>query len=123
MPANPIPRLSDEELASAMKGTPEWAEMSGAIQRTYQFKDFAVAMRFVNRVADAAESDQHHPDILVRWNKVTLSLSTHDAEGGGGISAKDFQLAAKTDAFFAEVLSAGGGPVAKASATAKKPKK
>ena len=61
------------------------------IQRTYQFSDFVKAMGFVGKVADAAEKNQHHPDILIRYNKVTLTLSTHDA---GGITMKDFDLAA-----------------------------
>jgi len=73
---------------------PEWSESGGKIQRTYQFEDFVRAMRFVNAVADAAEEMQHHPDILVRWNKVTLSVMTHDA---GGITDKDFRLAARAD--------------------------
>ena len=64
-----------------------------AWQDQYQFKDFVAAMAFVRAVADLAEKRQHHPDILIRWNKVTLSLSTHDA---GGISQKDFDLAAQT---------------------------
>ncbi len=73
---------------------PEWSESGGKIQRTYQFADFLDAMRFVNAVADAAEQMQHHPDILVRWNKVTLTVMTHDA---GGITEKDFALAARAD--------------------------
>jgi 4a-hydroxytetrahydrobiopterin dehydratase len=56
-------------------------------------------MTFVNKVAQAAQADEHHPDILVRWNKVTLTLSTHDA---GGITQKDFDLAAKCDSFAPE---------------------
>lgn len=49
------------------------------IQRTYAFKDFVASIKFVNSVAEAAEAAQHHPDILIRWNKVTLTLTTHDA--------------------------------------------
>jgi len=88
-------KLNETEIAAALKGVPEWSEVSEAIQRTYQFKDFAEAMRFVSRVADQAEQDQHHPDILIRYNKVTLTLSTHDA---GGLTEKDFALAGKIDA-------------------------
>ncbi|HRQ74206.1 MAG TPA: 4a-hydroxytetrahydrobiopterin dehydratase [Phycisphaerales bacterium] len=88
-------KLSEAEIQAALAATPEWSEVSGAIQRTYDFKDFVQAMRFVNKVAEHAEKVQHHPDILVRYNKVTISVSTHDA---GGITAKDFALAKAVDA-------------------------
>lgn len=87
-------KLSDAEIQAELKGVPEWSELNGAIQRTFQFPDFAAAMGFVNQVAAAAEQDQHHPDILIRYNKVTLTLSTHDASG---ITVKDFALAKKAD--------------------------
>jgi len=97
-PATPkIPRLAPQQIEQKLAAMPEWSEMHGAIQRTYQFKDFVAAMKFVNKVAELAEKHRHHPDILVRWNKVTLTLSTHDAEGGGGITHKDFDLAAAAD--------------------------
>lgn len=89
-------KMTDGQVNTALKMFPEWSETGGAIQRTYAFKDFVESMAFVNRVAQAAEADQHHPDILIRWNKVTLTLSTHDA---GGITQKDFDLASKCDAF------------------------
>ncbi len=90
-----IKKMSDAQVQSALEDLPEWSEVSEAIQRTYQFASFIESMAFVNKVAEAAESDQHHPDILIRYNKVTLTLSTHDA---GGISKKDFALAKKIDA-------------------------
>lgn len=88
-------KLSEAEIQSELAGVPEWSEVGETLQRTIQFPDFVAAMRFVNAVADAAESDQHHPDILIRYNKVTLTLSTHDA---GGITSKDFALARRVDA-------------------------
>lgn len=88
--------LTSEQVTERLKSAKDWSETGGAIQRTYQFKDFVQAMAFVNRIADEAERVQHHPDILVRWNKVTLTLSTHDA---GGITQKDFDLAATADRF------------------------
>jgi 4a-hydroxytetrahydrobiopterin dehydratase len=88
-------KLSDAQIKDAMVSRPEWAETGGAIQRTFQFKNFVEAMRFVNRAAEAAEAMNHHPDILVRYNKVTMTLSTHDA---GGITSKDFELAGRMDA-------------------------
>lgn len=109
-------KLSEPEIQAALAQAPDWSELNGAIQRTFQFKDFAESMRFVNQVADAAETDQHHPDILIRWNKVTLTLSTHDASG---ITAKDFALAKKIDGFVAAgmggaVVVGGKGKKAKA---------
>jgi 4a-hydroxytetrahydrobiopterin dehydratase len=96
-------KLSDAEIQAELKGVPEWSELNGAIQRSLQFADFVAAMRFVNQVADAAEKDQHHPDILIRYNKVTLTLSTHDASG---ITAKDFSLAKQVDAMFVAAMAA-----------------
>lgn len=87
-------RMSEGEIREAVKRVPEWSETGGAINRTYQFANFVEAMKFVNAVAAEAEAVQHHPDILVRWNKVTLSLSTHDA---GGITDKDFSFAIRAD--------------------------
>lgn len=89
-------RLTDDQIAEQLRTHREWGLSGDQIQRTYQFKDFVQALRFVNAVADEAERVQHHPDILVRWNKVTLTLSTHDA---GGITHKDFDLAASADRF------------------------
>jgi 4a-hydroxytetrahydrobiopterin dehydratase len=73
-----------------LAGTPGWQRAEDAIVKTATFADFREAMEFVNRVADAAEEANHHPDITVRWNKVTLTLSTHAA---GGLTAHDFRLA------------------------------
>lgn len=87
-------KLSADQIEARLTALPLWSLSGDVIQRTFQFKDFVEAMTFVNTVAALAEQRQHHPDILVRWNKVTLSLSTHDA---GGLSQKDFDLAAETD--------------------------
>ncbi len=93
-PAAPV-KLTETEVEEKLRALPDWSESGGVIQRTYQFKDFLQSMKFVNAVAALAENRQHHPDILVRWNKVTLTLSTHDA---GGITQKDFDLAKECDA-------------------------
>ncbi len=89
-------KLTDEQIQSELAKLPDWSETGEAIQRTFGFKDFVQAMDFVARVAQQAEKSQHHPDILIRFNKVTLTLSTHDA---GGITSRDFALAAQADAF------------------------
>jgi len=93
-----MPKLTEAEIKKSLKSIPEWSRVGEEIQRTYKFKDFVESMKFVGRVADQAEKDQHHPDILIRWNLVTLTLTTHDA---GGLSEKDFGLAKKADQFAA----------------------
>lgn len=87
-------KLTEEQIQQNLQRAPHWSEVGGVIQRTWQFKDFVHSLRFVEDVAALAEKRQHHPDILIRYNKVTLSLSTHDA---GGITSKDFDLAAEID--------------------------
>lgn len=91
-------KLTPEQVAANLRTVPEWAEVGEAIQRTFQFKDFVTSMKFVTAVADHAEAVQHHPDILIRYGKVTLTLATHDA---GGISEKDFESARRADALAA----------------------
>lgn len=103
-------KLTEVEIAAALKKVPEWSELNGAIQRTFHFKDFVEAMKFVNHVAEAAERAQHHPDILIRWNVVTLTLSTHDS---GGITQKDFDLAKKLDGMAPPPPTEGKGKKAK----------
>ena len=83
------------EIKAALPGVPEWKQAGAALVRTYQFKDFPAAMKFVNAAARLAEQAWHHPDIDIRWNKVTLALTTHDA---GGLTKRDFALARKFDA-------------------------
>jgi 4a-hydroxytetrahydrobiopterin dehydratase len=87
-------KLSGTEVAQKLAQLKEWKQQQTAITRTFTFKDFAGAMRFVNAVAAEAEKANHHPDIDIRWNKVTLTLSTHDS---GGLTDKDFALAQKID--------------------------
>ncbi len=78
-----------------MAGLPLWSRKAQVIRRTFEFKDFPAAIQFVNQLARLAEKAWHHPDIDVRWNKVTLALTTHDE---GGLTERDFALAAKFDA-------------------------
>ena len=80
----------DEKLAAG-----EWHRQGEAIVREWKLDDFAQALAFVNRVAEAAEEANHHPDILLHgWNKVRLELSTHSE---GGLTQADFDLAARID--------------------------
>jgi len=73
-----------------------WTVRDEAITRTFTFDDFAEAVGFVTRVGVAAERVFHHPDIDIRWNKVTLTLTSHDV---GGLTERDTELAAKIDSF------------------------
>lgn len=87
--------LSDPEI-DANLAAGEWQRDGQAIAREWAFEDFAQAIAFVNRVADAAEAANHHPDIhLHGWNKVRLELSTHSE---GGLTQADFDMAARIDA-------------------------
>ncbi len=86
--------LSPAEVQSCLTKTPSWHVEGGELMRNFQFEDFRAALAFVNRVGDAAEEAGHHPDIDIRWNRVRLSLVTHDASG---LTAKDFELAARVD--------------------------
>jgi 4a-hydroxytetrahydrobiopterin dehydratase len=88
-------KLDETKIALALPALPQWQRRGEVIARTFQFKDFPAAMNFINAVAELAEQAQHHPDIDVRWNKVTLALTTHDA---GGLTEKDFALARQCDA-------------------------
>ena len=87
-------RLDDDAIAAGLQGL-NWTRQGAEITTTVVRKDFAEAMVFVNRVAELAESRNHHPDIAISWNKVTLTLSTHDA---GGLTQLDLDLAAAIDA-------------------------
>ena len=87
-------KLKAPQIKTALLAVPAWKKKNAAITRTYQFKDFPPAVKFVNAVARLAEKAWHHPDIDIRWNKVTLTLTTHDA---GGLTEKDFELAKKFD--------------------------
>ena len=87
-------KLKTAQIKSALTTVPEWKRSGSVIARTFQFKDFVAAMKFVNRIAKLAEEAWHHPDIDIRWNKVTLALTTHSE---GGLTKKDFELARKFD--------------------------
>ena len=96
-----VPRLTEEDINARLPEVPQWARVGEAITRTYSFKSFRAAVAFVVQVAEAADTADHHPDIDIRYRKVTLALTTHDA---GGLTGNDFALAAVCDAL------AGGAP-------------
>jgi 4a-hydroxytetrahydrobiopterin dehydratase len=89
-----VSRLDESGVVEALRRTPGWERAGAEIRRTYRFRDFREALAFVNRVGGLAEAAGHHPDIDIRYNTVTLALTTHDA---GGLSAKEFELARAID--------------------------
>jgi 4a-hydroxytetrahydrobiopterin dehydratase len=86
--------LSDEDLGKALGGLPEWTKDEGALKRAVELDSFPQAIQVVNRVAEIAESDNHHPDIDIRWRTLTFRCGTHSA---GGITALDVSLAEEID--------------------------
>ena len=100
--------LSDIEIQRDLGSLQGWSRKGDVLTRTYQFRNFEQAMEFVNRVASLAESANHHPDIDIRYSKVTLTLSTHDA---GGITSNDVGLARAID-HTDEAVEEGGDSLA-----------
>ena len=88
-------RLSDIEIQRALGARPGWTRRNSVLTRTFEFPTFAAGIAFVNRVAVVADKMDHHPDIDIRYTKVSFSLSTHSA---GGITSRDFALAEAIDA-------------------------
>jgi 4a-hydroxytetrahydrobiopterin dehydratase len=86
--------LAENDIVTLLASTPGWERAGDSITTTLTFPGFLDAVEFVNKVAALAEAVDHHPDIDIRWNKVTLTLSTHS---DGGLTAKDFALAKQID--------------------------
>lgn len=84
--------LSEADVQSALQTLPGWKPSGKAIQRIFEFADFSDAMVFVNKIAETAEEANHHPDITINYNKVTLELISHDS---GGITQRDVRMAKK----------------------------
>jgi 4a-hydroxytetrahydrobiopterin dehydratase len=89
-----MPKLKVAQIKSALSKIPGWNRKCAVISRVFQFEDFPAAIKFVNKVAVLSERAWHHPDIDIRWNEVTLTLTTHDQ---CGLTGKDFALAKKID--------------------------
>lgn len=90
-------RLTPSEINTSLQQLPGWSydSAASALRITRTFADFAAAMVFVNRIAELAEAANHHPDLDIRYNKVSIALSTHDA---GGVTSRDIALAKKISA-------------------------
>lgn len=82
--------LIDSEIQSKLSQLPKWHQDGKAIQSVRTFPDFVAAINFVNKLVEPAESAGHHPDIAISYNKVTISLTSHDA---GGLTENDFSMA------------------------------
>ncbi|OAN42801.1 MULTISPECIES: 4a-hydroxytetrahydrobiopterin dehydratase [Chloroflexus] len=89
-----MPRLSEAEIAEHLAQRPDWSLEDNEIVRTFRLANFPAAIAFVTHVAFLAEAAGHHPDIDIRYNRVRIALTTHDA---GGLTEKDFALAAAID--------------------------
>lgn len=87
--------LSEDEVRKRLAALRGWERAGKEIRKAYTFPDFRGSMAFVNRVAELAEKMNHHPDILVSYSRVTLTLTSHDA---GGLTERDFRLAGQIDA-------------------------
>jgi 4a-hydroxytetrahydrobiopterin dehydratase len=85
-------RLSDEEIDERLAGLDGWERDGDAIRRQFEFDDFKGSVDFVNRLTPEAEGMNHHPDLEISWNKVTVSVTTHSE---GGLTENDFDLAAR----------------------------
>lgn len=91
--------LDRATIQSKLSDLPGWAVEGNAIQKTFTFPSFMPAIAFVQKIAEMAEKADHHPDILIRYKRVTFSLSTHSA---GGITEKDFALAQEIEKAFSQ---------------------
>lgn len=91
----PIVKLTEGEIAQHLAAVPLWSLQGGKLHRQLRFADFSEAFGFMTRVALEAEKLGHHPEWSNVWNRVDIALETHDV---GGLSAKDFELAARVDA-------------------------
>ena len=94
-----MPALTIKQISLQSKVVPNWSKRAQTIFRTFKFQGFLESIDFVNRIARRAQKINHHPDIDIRFDKVTLTLTTHDE---GGITEKDFSLAQECDGVFSK---------------------
>ena len=87
--------MNEDELSSALAGLPGWQVIDGELRKIYTTASFVAALELVNRAGELAEAAGHHPDIDIRYNRVTFALTTHDE---GGITQKDVDLATQIEA-------------------------
>jgi len=87
-------RLDEREIEEALAGMPGWSRQGEAIVREHDCGNFAGSVALVNRLAPVAEEMNHHPDLAISWDKVTITITTHSQ---GGLTASDFELARRID--------------------------
>ena len=90
--------LTEDEIRKTLMSMPGWCYSGNAIHKKFAFQSFMSAIAFVNKIAEAAERANHHPDITINYSQVSISLSTHSE---GGVTQKDSQLANTIDKIFA----------------------
>ena len=90
-------QLSADQITDKLKSLPGWEYTDNSISRLYRFQEFMDGIRFINRVAELAETADHHPDISVNYTRVRFSCSTHDQ---GGVTEKDLKLAEQIERAF-----------------------
>jgi 4a-hydroxytetrahydrobiopterin dehydratase len=98
-----VSALSKVEIQEKLKAMPHWSHVGKSIIKKFTFKSFVPAIAFVNKIAEAAETAGHHPDITINYSVVGISLSTHSE---GGITEKDFNLARQIDQIAGEAPKA-----------------
>ncbi|PRY46753.1 4a-hydroxytetrahydrobiopterin dehydratase [Umezawaea tangerina] len=86
--------LTDDQVTEALRSLPSWSAQENALMRIVELKSFPEAIQVVNRVAEIAENNDHHPDVDIRWRTLTFRVSTHSK---GGVTALDLGLAAEID--------------------------
>ena len=96
-----MPVLTAKQIVLQLKAVPDWKKRAQTIHRTFKFQGFLNSLAFVNRLAKKAQKLNHHPDIDIRFNKVTLTVTTHDQ---GGLTKKDFTLARQCDEVGSKLL-------------------
>ena len=95
-------KLTCAEVDALLPTVSKWSRRDHLLERTFVFVNFIEAMRFANEIANTAEDVQHHPDMLITYNRVTLGYSTHDAQG---LSAKDFEAARVADGIYQRIAA------------------
>jgi 4a-hydroxytetrahydrobiopterin dehydratase len=97
-----MPALPSKQIKLHLQAVPNWSKRAQTIHRTFTFEGFLKGIGFVSRIAAKAQKMNHHPDIDVRFDEVTLTLTTHDE---GGLTEKDFSLAKQCDEVFAKFFA------------------
>ncbi len=97
-----MPALHSKEIKLHLQAVPDWSKRAQTIFRIFKFEGFLNSVDFVDRIAKKAQKMNHHPDIDVRFDQVTLTLSTHDE---GGVTEKDFLLASQCDEVFSKFFA------------------